>query len=137
MLHQLRWKAIVMGLIAGIIAGAIWSVVEVIVLPHDSYHLDPSNPLVATPTYIILSLIGAFGSSLVAGWVSAHLAKRAEVANSLAVGGITVLLSAVLFFPLAMNKLPLSYNIPAFALTVPFSILGGLIRRKARVRVDP
>ena len=133
MLRGLRVKAILVGIVAGFFAGAIWSIAASLVLrPLITQAGSPANALASSPTFVLISLVGAVGSALVAGWVTARMTIGAEVLNSVAVGVVIVLLSAVLFMPLGMNEWPLWYNVPAFALTVPFSLLGGVIRRNTR-----
>lgn len=137
MLRGVRVKAILVGIVAGFVAGAIWSIAASVVLhPPVTQAGSVANALATDPTFVLISLIGAVGSALVAGWVAARMANGAEILNSVAVGVVVVLLSAMLFIPLGMNEWPLWYNVPAFALTVPFSLLGGVIRRSARGRND-
>ena len=137
MFRGIRIKAILAGMVTGFVAGAIWSVLAAVVLhPATTQAGSPARALAASPTFVVTSLIGALGSSLVTGWVSARMSKGAEILNSVAAGGVVVVLSAVLFMPLGMNEWPLWYNVPAFALTVPFSFFGGVISRNAGRKID-
>jgi hypothetical protein len=126
-------RAILLGTVAAFLAGGVCSVVAAALAMPSAAQLDPAvNPMMATTTLVAMSLAGAVISAFVAGWVAAQLARNAELLNAVAVGALLVLLSALFFLPLGMETFPLWYNVPAFALTIPFSLLGGLVRRWAR-----
>jgi hypothetical protein len=120
-------KAIALGFLAGFAAGAIYSVVVGLFLVAIGREgLDP--------IFFIISLVGAFGSCFVAGWVAAHLATGTEIENSAVVGAVIVLASAVAYVPLDMGQYPVWYNVLAFLLAIPFSVLGGIARRNRASR---
>lgn len=136
-MHQLRIKAIFWGVVAGFVAGAVWSIINAVLLPTASMpHGDVATALASSSSFLLSSLLGAFLSSLVSGWAAARMTAGAEIVNSVAVGVVILLLSAAMFLPVGMNHYPLWYNIPAFGLTVPFTFLGGLIVSKTRARND-
>jgi hypothetical protein len=95
------------------------------------------GPALATNTGYLLAALAlalalALASSVVACWISAHYARGNEIANALAVGGASLVISAGLLVPPELHSYPLSYNTPAFALTLPAAYMGGLLRLKQR-----
>jgi len=121
-------KAIALGFAAGFAAGAIYSLVVGLV------RLAMSSKDLLDPAFVAVNLVGALGTSVVAGYVAARFAPGAEVENSVAVGAVVVLLSAIAYVPFGMDRYPAWYNIPAFLLTIPFCIVGGIIRRNGAPR---
>ena len=132
MKNQVRIKAILVGLVAGFFAGFIWSIIVAMLSLYLVPAASDANAFMTNPILVVLSLIGSFASSLVAGYVTARKAIGAEIYNSVAVGAVIILVNVALFFPTGLNHAPIWYNIPAFLLVVPLCFLGGLIVVRAR-----
>ena len=126
MLAHLRFKAILLGLLAGFVASILWRLLAVLILAWLRGGLFDAFD----PAFVVLSLLGAAGSMVVCGWVAARLAKENEMQNSGAVGVLVVLLGAAVFVPGEYGQYPLWYNALIFLLTVPMSILGGALQRR-------
>ena len=78
---------------------------------------------------VAVALIGALSSAFAAGYAAATTAPGDELLNALAVGVLLVAVSAAGYQYLRLDLYPLWYTIPAFVLTVPLSLVGGLVRR--------
>ena len=132
-MRRIRVLGILVGVVAGFFAGMAWSILVALLLaPSLAQTSSPAQALNSSQAFFFWGLMGSFFSSAVAGWTAAHMAKGAEIHNALVVGFVVVVVSAALFLPLKMDQLPLWYNIPAFALTVPFAWAGGRMREKLR-----
>ena len=134
-MRRIRVLGILLGVVAGFFVGMVWSILVAVLLATSlAQTSSPAQALNSSQAFLFCGLIGSFFSSSVAGWTAAHMARGAEIHNSLAVGAVIVIASAALFLPLKMDQFPLWYNIPAFALAVPFAWAGGWMRQRSRVR---
>lgn len=126
--------------IASIVAGAVvWAVLWVgssaglaTALPHiiqPGVRLENVSVLVL---YIVLSVIFSIG----AGYVTAMVAKRKEIAHTLALGLLQLALG--IYFELSYwELLPVWYHLVFLVLLIPGNVSGGYIRMRRVLRPLP
>ncbi len=125
------------GFLGGLVAGLLLAALTTLLVPGYGEALNPARVSQLSAGFIIISLCLALGSSLISGVIAALLSRNAEIMSAIITGMLAVLLSAILFFPSGLSVYPLSYNLPAFILTIPFAFVGGLAVAKMRGRQTP
>jgi hypothetical protein len=97
--------------------------------PTDQAGLDRLN---GAPEFLLVSLALGLACTAVGGFVTAHLARGAELRNAV-VMGIASAGSALLLALTSPGGPPLWYMAAGTALTVPAAALGGLARERTRI----
>ena len=81
--------------------------------------------------WLVTVLLSDVALMIVAGYVTAAVAKRAEVVHTLALGGVTVILGLVSMF-VAWGQGPLWYQVVLVSIAVPAAVTGGSLRSNQR-----
>lgn len=129
---------IILGAIAGFI---VWSVLWVgsdavfmaIFASYKEYiegfnnALQTNQPFEVNSTILFLTLIKSFICSIIAGLITAIIAKESTKSTLLA--GILLLAFGIFIQSIYWNYLPLWYHVPFLLLLIPFTFLGGKLRK--------
>ena len=78
---------------------------------------------------LVFILVYSVVISVVAGYITALIARRNEIAHTVALG-ILQLAMGIFFQSQAWNLLPIWYHLSFLILLIPGNIIGGLIRQK-------
>jgi putative membrane protein (TIGR04086 family) len=86
-------------------------------------------------TRLVLTVICTFASAIIAGFVTAHVARQAELVHGLALGAVLVALLAVTTLVVETEPAPPWYQLALPAVALPGALLGAALR--ARVPRPP
>jgi branched-subunit amino acid ABC-type transport system permease component len=140
-LKNLNVKAVVIGtavdilgtLIASLVIGVVWG----LAYAASKGGGTPPNPeemakLFQTSfSFLLASLVLGLVFVMVGGFVAAHLARRAELPNALAMGFLSLILAGVMVV-ISPDAGPAWYAATGIILTVPAALLGGYLRLQTR-----
>jgi peptidoglycan/LPS O-acetylase OafA/YrhL len=128
MLKDVSVKGVVIGLVVDIggtfLFFFVFAVLGAILLASTGRDIDELKDVAETPTFIVVSSIAGLLFSALGGYVSARIARKAEVRNALATGALSVLVGLVLFVGTPAS--PRSWlDLLSLILIIPFAMIGG------------
>jgi Na+/proline symporter len=94
----------------------------------------PGEDVFPSTFWLVTILLSDVALMIVAGYVTAAVAKRTEVVHAAALGGVMVVLGLVLMFVNWLQE-PLWYQITLVAIAIPAAVTGGSLR--SHQRADP
>jgi hypothetical protein len=79
----------------------------------------------------VLSVVCTFASAVLAGFMTAHFSRGAELAHGLALGTVLVVLLGVTAFVVEADKAPPWYQLALPGVALPATLLGAYLRARA------
>jgi hypothetical protein len=133
-MRYISFKAVLLGCFVGIVLDALFGGVLMFTFAGDAFQQGISEAqsqqvfadALQRPSFLLASLVVGSITSVIAGYVSARLAKRLPYANSAAVGAIGLLLGLLLVDP----SVPLWFHVMGLASVVPMALAGGHIAKQ-------
>jgi hypothetical protein len=132
---EISIKAVIIGLlvdIGGTFAFSfVFRLLAAIVLTSAGRSSEDLEVFTQTMVFLLSSLAAGLLFTSLGGYITAHLARKAEMKNAL-VMGILSSLSGVIFLVLSHDSSPLWFNVLSLLLVIPAAILGGYVRLSTR-----
>ena len=94
----------------------------------------PGEDVFPSTFWLLTILASDVVTMIVAGYVTAAVARRAEMGHALALGGVMVFLGLVSMFVNWLQE-PLWYQVTLVAIAIPAAVTGGSLR--SHQRADP
>lgn len=134
MLHRISAIAMVSGFATNFVVSSLVTllgafVVDALGLSAELGSADLQESLATDAPLVAVILLAASGSAFAAGYAAAVAAPGDEAINALVLGLLLMGVNAAGYAYSGVDPYPLWYAIPAFAVTVPLSLFGGLVRR--------
>jgi hypothetical protein len=124
-------------LLAVVVGCAVWAVAKAAIFAAVAGGLPDALPQpgedVFPSTVSLLAMLGSdVLSMIVAGYVTASVARRAQVGHAAALGAAIVVLGLALMMMVGWRGEPLWYQVTLVAIAVPAAVTGGSLRSQWR-----
>lgn len=132
MAHLSSWTRSALAILAGVITWMVLAfgtdALMTLIFPNQFTYGEPVDHvplLLALATY-------SLGYAVVAGYVTAWLAKRKAIQHTLALGVVQLILAGTATY-FQVNVAPVWYHVLVLTLIIPAHILGGWLRHRHRL----
>jgi hypothetical protein len=126
--------AVVAGFVVTLVASVGTDGVLMVLLPRSVTEVQPP------PTGLLVGILGyCFVYMVLGGYVTAFIARRAEVRHAVVLGGIALAIGSALSLPMLLGQggdqgMPVWYVVLTLGYVVPATALGGFLRAWQRGR---
>ena len=128
--------AVVAGFVVTLVASVGTDIVLMVLLPRSITEAQPP------PTGLLVGILGyCFVYMVLGGYVTAFVARRAEVRHAVVLGGIALAIGIALSLPMLLGQggdqgMPVWYTVLTLAYVIPATALGGYLRTWQRRRTS-
>ncbi len=120
--------------IGAVIVGFLYALATIWLTQMILWFAIPEDPAAnAVPeARLALTVLCTFGSAVLAGFVTAHVARQAELAHGLAVGAVLVVLLGITTLVIETEPAPAWYQLALPGVALPGTLLGAELRTRVR-----